>query len=115
MAPLFYLIARAIELTLEAYLLSQGATKNKLLKINHHLDRAPDSARHHGLRTTRESFDCLVALIAPLHAEHWFRYRQVGYFKLPNPQEAIEIVEPLLQEVERVIRAEALSAIGAGR
>jgi HEPN domain-containing protein len=103
--PTYFLICHSIELALKAYLASHGLDERRLMRIGHRLERALEEAKKAAFSPAGNRFEELVQWLAPYHAEHSFRYRQLGYFRLPNARESIDIVEPVIDYVEAGVRA----------
>ena len=77
-SPKYYLVCQSIELILKSYILVSGGTKKELMdiKIRHDLLQLFERAIELGLAHKDQRVRPLIAALAPLHAEHRFRYRR---------------------------------------
>lgn len=111
LTPGYFLASHAIELTLKAYLLSQGTDPDRLLDIGHDLDAALAAAEAEGFDMDDDRFHDVTAQLSQYHREHWFRYRAVGLFSLPLLGEVIDATESALDYVEPIVRHEAVTVL----
>lgn len=85
-APVMFLIAHAIELTLKAYLRWKDVDLRGLKKVGHNLEASWAAACKHGITdhvSLSEEELGILHLISDLHSSTELRYIQTGYKQFP--------------------------------
>ena len=113
----YFLYGHALELTLKAFLISQGATSRKLKRIGHNLERAVCAAAEHQpfQRVPLSERDrTIIAWIGEYYKDKEFEYLITGYRSIPNPDEVRELCERVQRDVKPLIREATLAHIASG-
>lgn len=100
--PTYFLVAHSVELSLKAFLASNGDSKVALKEIGHRLPRLMSSARDKGLPDI-EYLPVLIRHLSTINTGHNLRY-PAGYIQsVMRLDQAAEIAENLLDIADRSV------------
>jgi hypothetical protein len=86
-APVTYLYAHSIELSLKAYLVKHGASEPELRRIGHDLVECWNRAKQYGLESHLRSAGEIsetLELLNPYYRQKEFEYISVGFKQIPK-------------------------------
>jgi hypothetical protein len=113
----YYLYGHGLELTLKAFLVSQGSTLRGLKRVGHDLKRALRAARKHAsfapiVLTDKDRI--VVSWLNEYYREKEFEYLVTGAKTLPSPDEVQQVCERLHADVKPLIWAAVNAHIASG-
>jgi hypothetical protein len=106
-SPTYFLLCHAMELLFKAYILASGGDAKELRDpdVRHNLAELCKQAQTLSLKTDKE-IEVVVAMLAPYHRNHSFRYRDPGYKTFPGTEVVIDVLHALTPPISiRVRRA----------
>jgi hypothetical protein len=106
-----------LELILKSYILVSGGNKRELMKndTRHNLKRLFDRASELGMAHDDPRLPLVIEMLAPLHAEHIFRYRKNAFITVPETKQMCKIVEKLIEHVAPSVNAKMRAQIAEQR
>ena len=101
--PAYFLVARAIELSLKTYLLTLGRDRKALRRISHDLGRALDEALAAGLRGVTSFSPAEEQYVRWINEYCWrkeLEYPTTGFYSFPPIAMLTDFTERLLRDLE---------------
>ncbi|PIZ30598.1 MAG: hypothetical protein COY40_04330 [Alphaproteobacteria bacterium CG_4_10_14_0_8_um_filter_53_9] len=93
-APLSFLLAHALELTLKAYLLHKNYPEDRLKNIGHNLEKLAKTCKRAGLpHQTTVDEEKNLAYLSGQHQNHQTRYADAGGTEQPDHKMMIEMIQ----------------------
>ncbi len=108
----YFLYGHGLELTLKAFLVSQGSTNTRLKRIGHDLTRALRAAGKHqtfGRVPITDRDRTIIAWLNSYYRDKEFEYLVTGFKSFPAVDEVRDVCERMLGNVKPLIR-EAVNA-----
>ncbi len=113
----YYLYGHGLELTLKAFLVSQGCTLRDLKRVGHDLKRALRAARKHasfaGIALTDRDTN-IMSWLNEYYREKEFEYLVTGAKSLPTADQVQQLCERLHTDLKPLIWSAANAHIASG-